>query len=107
MGQVVSWSALVESSIYLRGAFVALDPWITEGERLGAMLPSDLDPNFTGRFTACMLVSLLVRNPGHPHFSLWQRRCETLIPQCSDQQVLASLGFNLCFSYRWIGQARK
>lgn len=106
-GQIVSWSVIVESLLFIRGKFQALDRWIPEGERIGDRLSQDLGPDVIGRFAAGMLGALLLRHPCHPGLVHWQTRCETLLQQSSDQQVLASLGFYLCWSFQWLGQLIK
>lgn len=108
IGQVLSWSAVVEILMMLRGGFYELDRWIGEGDRLGKLLPVGEDNrDITARFAAGMLLALLLRNQGHPDLKKWQRRCESLLDQCHDRRVVIDLIKNLCWSYQCLGQKNK
>ena len=107
MGQIISWSAVIEAFCYLRGSFIEVDSWIVEGERLAELIPKGLDPDVYGGFSGSMLAALLLRNPGHSDFERWQEECEALFQRCSNQHVVGSLGIYLSWSYAWLGQAQK
>ncbi|WP_157237726.1 hypothetical protein [Desulfobacter curvatus] len=107
MGQIISWSSIVESFLIMRGIFTDLDRWITEGERLGELLSPELDGNTTARFMESMLVALMLRNLAHPKFPIWQERCEEILSRIDNQEALAGLGFKLIWSYHWMGQVHK
>lgn len=108
IGQVLSWSAVVDTQMILRSGFAALDQWILEGDRLGNLLPDDEECiDLAGRFATGMLLALLLRNQGHPDFEKWQIRCESLLDRCRDRQVIIDLMKNLCWSYQCLGQGRR
>ena len=108
IGQVLSWSTVVNVLVMSRSGFTDLDRWITESARLDRLLPDDENnADLVGRFAAGMLFSLLLRNQGHPDMVYWQRRCESLLDRCREPQVVLDLIKNLCWSYQWMGQIRK
>lgn len=108
IGQVLSWSAVVEILMMLRGGFYELDRWILEGDRLGKLLPEgEKYRDITGRFASGMLLALLLRNQGHPDLEKWQILCESLLDQCRDRRVVMDLIKNLCWSYQCLGQKCK
>lgn len=73
MGQVLSWSTIVELFFLLRGGFSDLDRWIKEGEQLAQLVPTKDDtPDLAGRFASSMLMALLLRNQGHRDIEKWQ-----------------------------------
>ena len=107
LGQIVSWSTVVEWFIMMRTGFDELDHWIAEGERLGGKFSEIGDPESAGQFAASMLVALLLRNHGHPDLPLWQGRCEKLLDHCRNMQVMAFLVSSLFWSYHYLGEVRK
>lgn len=109
IGQIVCWSAAVEIPVMSGSSFLELDWWITEGDRLGRQYMSDAfeDADLAGRFSAGMLMALVMRDMGHPDLEGWQTRCESLIDRCRDQRTVATLMHNLFLSYHWLGQVHK
>lgn len=108
IGQVLSWSTAIEILLILRSGFTPLDWWIDEGDRLGGLLlDNDCTADHAGRFSAGMLISLLIRNQSHPDIEEWQARCEALLDRGCSPQVSVELMKNLCWSYFWMGQTRK
>ena len=103
-GQIISWSMVVELYLLLRGNFSPLDHWIAEGERLSKLLPEQMDSSIFGRFASSILIALLLRKPDHPDINKWQERCEELLEECNDDQIVLSLAGNLSLSYHWFGQ---
>jgi LuxR family transcriptional regulator, maltose regulon positive regulatory protein len=107
-GQVLSWTAIVESFFLLRSGFTNLDRWIKEGEQLGQLLSEDEhNPEIVGRFASSMLMALLLRDMGHPAIKGLQNQCEELLDHCHDLQVTCNILKNLFWSYHWFGQADK
>lgn len=104
LGRVVSWSMIVEMYLMLRGGFKPLDYWISEGEQLAEFVSDQLDSKSYARFSASILIALLLRKPDHPDLMMWQQRCEVLLETCEDPQILLSLVGNLALSYQWFGQ---
>jgi DNA-binding SARP family transcriptional activator len=108
IGQVLSWSAVVDITIISGSGFSELDWWIAEGDRLGRILPDDEEiADLASRFAAGMLMALMMRNQGHPDLEKWQERCELLIDRCRNRQITATLMSNLFLSYHWNGQVHK
>jgi DNA-binding SARP family transcriptional activator len=108
IGQVLSWSAVVDIPLISGSGFSELDWWIAEGDRLGRILPDDEDTaDLAGRFAAGILMALMMRNQGHPDLEKWQTRCESLIDRCRNRQIAATLMSNLFLSYHWNGQVHK
>ena len=107
VGQVLSWSTAVNILFILRHTFTSLDYWITEGERLGKLLPEESDADLVGRFAAGMLMALILRNQSHEDLIKWQGLCETMLDRCKDPQAMIDLVKNLCWSYVWMGQIHK
>jgi len=106
-GRIMSWSLAVNIPFIVRNSFANLDQWITEGDLLATMLPSDNGPDLVARLASGMLMALLQRNPSRDDFEQWQMRCEALLDQCSDPLVIVDLFKNLCWSYTWMGMLRK
>jgi len=107
IGQVFSWSALIQVFLMIRDTFEDLDRWIGEGQRLEPMIPEDAGPDIAGRFASSFLFALSLRNLGHPEFFRIQERCENLLMHCTDNQVLDALGSYLSMSYVWMGQTNR
>lgn len=108
IGQVISWSAVIDTLMIMRKGFTQLDQWISEGDRLGNLLPENEESvDLVGRFSAGMLLALLLCNQGHPDLEKWQIRCESLLDRCQSRQVAMDLMKNLCWSYNCLGQGRK
>lgn len=108
IGQVLSWSTVVDIPIMSSSGFSVLDWWIAEGDRLGEIVPDDEDTaDLAGRFAAGMLMALTMRNQGHPDLEKWQQRCETLLDRCGNRQIAATLMSNLFLSYHWNGQVHE
>ena len=107
MGQVASWSALMESILRIRGTLEEPHRWLHEGERLAALLPPGLDPGIQARFSSAMLAAICMYHPSHPDCGKWQACCESLLNQQIDQYVSASMRSNLLLSYQWLGQRIK
>ena len=107
IGQVFSWSALIQVFLMIRDTFEDLDRWIGEGQRLEPMIPEDAGPDIAGRFSSSFLFALSLRNLGHPEFFRIQERCENLLMHCTDNQVLDALGSYLSMSYVWMGQTNR
>jgi len=108
IGQVLSWSAVVDIPLISGSGFADLDSWIEEGDRLGKILPDNEDTaDLAGCFAAGMLMALMMRNQGHPDLEKWQTRCESLLDRCRNRQIAATLMSNLFLSYHWNGQVQK
>lgn len=107
MGQIISWSALMESILRIRGTLEDSSRWLHEGEHLTALLPPGLDPGIDARFSSAMLAAICMYNPSHKDRGKWQARCESLLNQPIDQYVSASIRSNLLLSYQWLGQRIK
>ncbi len=107
LGQVFSWSALIQVFLIMRDTLTDLDRWVLEGQRLETMIPEDSESNISGRFSASYLLALSLRNLGHPDFFRIQKHCEYLIQNCTDKQVLELLGSYLGMSYIWMGQTNR
>lgn len=107
LGQVFSWSALIQVFLIMRDTLTDLDRWVLEGQRLETMIPEDSEPDISGRFFASFLLALSLRNLGHPDFFRIQKRCEHLLQCCTDKQVLDALGSYLGMSYVWMGQTNR
>jgi LuxR family transcriptional regulator, maltose regulon positive regulatory protein len=107
IGQVFSWSALIQVFLMIRDTFEDLDRWIGEGQRLEPMIPEDAGPDIAGRFSSSFLFALSLRNLGHPEFFRIQERCENLLMHCTDNQVQDALGSYLSMSYVWMGQTNR
>lgn len=106
-GRILSWSLVVNIPFMVRNSFADLDQWIVEGDQLATMLPNDYAPDLAARLSSGMLMALLQRNPSRDDFEQWQQRCEALLDQCHDPQVMIDLLKNLCWSYAWMGMLRK
>lgn len=108
IGQILSWSMAVEIQIMFRNGFLILDQLISEGERLEKLLPEDKNnANLVGRFSAAMLLALLLRYQGHPDMNKWLTRCESLLDHDCDLQIRMDLIKNLCWSYNCLGLVRR
>lgn len=107
LGRILSWSLAVNIPFIVRNSFADLDQWIAEGDQLAAMLPNDSAPDLVARLASGMLMALLQRNQSRDDFEQWQFRCETLLDQCHDPQVIVDLLKNLCWSYTWMGMLGK
>jgi ATP/maltotriose-dependent transcriptional regulator MalT/DNA-binding SARP family transcriptional activator len=107
IGQINSWSVLVETFLMIRAFYKELDKWIIEGQRLEKVIPNEMNPNIAGRFAYAFLLALSLRSPGHALIYHAQERCEKLIPHCTDKQILSLLGCYLFMSHIWLGQMNR
>lgn len=105
--KTVCWSQIADMYLILRREFKSLDYWIAEGEQLAKIQADSLDPITRIRFVSGMFIALLLRQPDHSEFSMWQKRCEDLLASIDDPQLLLSLVGNLSLSYQWTGDVSK
>ena len=107
IGQVISWTNVVDAFLLIRSGFQNLDRWIDEGLRIGGSPLVQNSPEIDGRFCAGMLGALMFRRPNHLEVFRWQQKCESLLLVCTDQHTISALLNALSFSYTWIGQIKK
>lgn len=104
VGQMLSFSASVESFFLSRSEMQGLDFWIEQGEILEPYLSYINDLQICGRFSAAMLGALAIRAPAHPSIENWINRCTTMMHESDDLSLHIMFANFLVLIHCWHGR---
>lgn len=104
-GQLLAWSAVVETIALEWADFSQLDPWLDEAEGLLAEHAEFPSSEVEARFVSSMFSALLFRRPQHPEIEHWAERLLAIVEHCPDPDMRVLLGANLMVYYAlWVGR---
>ncbi len=103
VGIFQAWSGVVESILHELGDLRKLDRWVALLDELLLTYP-ELPQGVIGeRVVSTMFMSLVMRNPRHPEFSLWRKRAFVVLERSADTTLRMFTGFYLLTYYLWLG----
>ncbi|MBU1055239.1 MAG: winged helix-turn-helix domain-containing protein [Proteobacteria bacterium] len=104
VGQMLSFSASVESFFLSRSEMQGLDFWIEQGEIIEPYLSYINDLQICGRFSGAMLGALAIRAPAHPSIGNWINRCTTMMHESDDLSLHIMFANFLVLIHCWHGR---
>ncbi|OGW27180.1 MAG: hypothetical protein A2X56_14290, partial [Nitrospirae bacterium GWC2_57_13] len=102
-GELLAWSAIVDTFVYEWNDFTPLDRWIAWFDERGGRMQTFPSPEIEARVMLSMAIAATLRQPQHPSLGEWWDRALLLSRSAGDDGlVLQARSFAVSY-YFWIG----
>ena len=108
VGQLSSWSGIIETYVHDQASFTDLDHWIPVMESLLDDINDSVDPSVSARVSIAMFSALMNRQPDNKKMPVWEEKVRDIILNTADNDLRLGLGSQLLLYYTvWTGEMPK